>query len=136
MGTNYYLKKEVCGHCGRGDGPLHIGKSSMGWVFSLHVDPENGIKDLPDWEPLLRDPKNRIEDEYGKTVTADEMLDVIKNRKGKVTLESDGVREMLAKGQTIIDPAYGLLRSNPHARYSHVSANGAGTWDICPGEFS
>ena len=42
MGTNYYFEdsSEVCECCGRGAESLHIGKSSGGWCFSLHVMPE------------------------------------------------------------------------------------------------
>ena len=41
MGTNYYLhKKPPCEACGHEPAPLHIGKSSGGWCFSLHVIPE------------------------------------------------------------------------------------------------
>ena len=53
MGTNYYLHRprtNECEHCGRADEapPLHIGKSSSGWCFSLHVrradDPEHVLE--------------------------------------------------------------------------------------------
>lgn len=38
MGTNYYLhSQDPCEHCGRSYPELHIGKSSAGWVFALHV---------------------------------------------------------------------------------------------------
>ena len=58
MGTNYYLHEpptNKCEHCGRQDEkePLHIGKSSVGWVFALHIIPEMGIEDLEDWIPLF-----------------------------------------------------------------------------------
>lgn len=50
MGTNYYLHtKPDCECCGRGFEPLHIGKSSGGWCFSLHVMPEDNINTLDDW---------------------------------------------------------------------------------------
>lgn len=62
MGTNYYLrlKSEICPHCGRGDeGLLHIGKSSAGWCFSLHV--MNRIQSLDDWKKAFENPENSIE---------------------------------------------------------------------------
>ncbi len=50
MGTNYYLhEKPDCECCGRPFEALHIGKSSSGWCFSLHVMPEDMINTLDDW---------------------------------------------------------------------------------------
>lgn len=68
MGTNYYWIKEdtTCPHCGRRDHDevrIHIGKSSCGWCFSLHVDPSIGIRSLDDW--IERFDTGFIEDEYG-----------------------------------------------------------------------
>jgi hypothetical protein len=59
MCTNYYLKHP--------DGLyLHIGKSSAGWCFSLHVMPEAGINSLDEWRSLFCDPYALIQDEYGR----------------------------------------------------------------------
>ncbi len=69
MGTNYYLKTAApCPTCGHEQEPLHIGKSSGGWVFSLHVDPDAGLCDLPDWESRWAKPGATITDEYGETI--------------------------------------------------------------------
>lgn len=48
MGTNYYYYQDVCPHCGKPDKKLHIGKSSGGWYFSLHIIPEEKIFNLKD----------------------------------------------------------------------------------------
>lgn len=65
MGTNYYLEpKPPCQCCGRPFEQLHIGKSSAGWCFALHVIPERGIKDLDDWVRIWSQPEARIVDEY------------------------------------------------------------------------
>lgn len=53
MGTNYYIKSEPCSHCKRADPDLHIGKSSFGWAFALHVVADRGLNSLDDWRPLL-----------------------------------------------------------------------------------
>ena len=69
MGTNYYLTKErnYCHHCGRKDVETkHIGKSSSGWVFSLHVYPEEGIHDLSDWTKKF--PDGKITNDYGHSI--------------------------------------------------------------------
>ena len=49
MGTNYYLTED-CECCGRAFPDLHIGKSSGGWCFSLHVIPSEGLNSLDEWE--------------------------------------------------------------------------------------
>lgn len=33
MGTNYYLRTDICPHCKRAKESIHIGKSSAGWPF-------------------------------------------------------------------------------------------------------
>jgi hypothetical protein len=74
MGTNYYLveQEEKCPHCGRADEGkrLHIGKSSAGWVFALHVIPEEGLNCLLDWERKFQEPGWKILDEYGRETEA------------------------------------------------------------------
>ena len=75
MGTNYYLVTE--------EGRKHIGKSSGGWCFSLHVYPEEDINDLQDWIPFWNQltPDKHIEDEYGAIITGEGMLIIICERK-------------------------------------------------------
>jgi len=66
MGTNYYLQKksgtcQTCGHCS--EDPKHIGKSSGGWCFSLHVYPEENITTVT------------IVNEYGETISPRHRVD-------------------------------------------------------------
>jgi hypothetical protein len=85
MGTNYYLRaKPACDHCGRGpDKGLHIGKSSGGWCFALHVYPdgehdgEPAPRDLVEW--VLRFHEGII-DEYGDDISPEEMIGTITKR--------------------------------------------------------
>jgi len=85
MSTNYYLlTKPACDHCDRGpDRGLHIGKSSQGWRFGLHVYPsgehdgEPAPRDLEGWRLLF---PQGIVDEYGAPISPDDMLDIITNR--------------------------------------------------------
>ena len=85
MGTNYYLRTNICEDCGRYD-ETHVGKSSCGWKFSLHVfrpvdeDDEQGPTCLKDWRLLWDDPKNQIWNEYGDQVTPEDMACAIDNR--------------------------------------------------------
>jgi len=77
MGTNYYWYGPCaeCGHLQK----LHIGKSSKGWYFSLHVIP--GIIDnIGDWKKRLDDPYSFIMDEYREVVALEKLMDVIKRR--------------------------------------------------------
>ena len=64
MGTNYYLRLKVCPHCAKPEKTIHIGKSSVGWCFGLHVIPEDGIHDLDDFRKLWSDDTAQIFDEY------------------------------------------------------------------------
>ena len=85
MGTNYYTAKAVkpaCDHCGRfdEDDRLHIGKSSAGWCFGLHVIPERGLNSLADWKQYLSASDIIIEDDYGNRVSFKEMISIIAER--------------------------------------------------------
>jgi len=87
MGTNYYWRYNICDKCNRYD-ELHIGKSSFGWAFSLHVYPEQKwadddyivIENLEDWKEKFTTEGSKIFDEYNREVSKDEVLDTITNR--------------------------------------------------------
>lgn len=105
MGTNYYYQTvgtDPCPHCGRGDNgeELHIGKSSVGWAFSLHIIPERRINTLEDWQKLWAS-GGRIFDEYGQSFTPEEMLEKITQR--KLPLKRHGGSPVLAG-----EPTYDL----------------------------
>ena len=126
MGTNYYARTNMCKCCGRYD-ELHIGKSSIGWTFSLHVYPDIVINSLEDWKELME--KSTIVDEYGEEITFSKMLDIITNRK------FDGVditEYVLKKNNAIMGPN-GLLR---HELSDRCIGHGEGTWDLMVGYFS
>lgn len=130
MGTNYYLKQNTCPHCGRGDEPLHIGKSSAGWCFSLRVHPEERLLNLGDWIQRWNQPHAKIENEYGDLIPPDEMLDRITNRgwEGKELNEPGWYRANHAE-----PGPNGLSR---HALGGSCVGHGEGTWDLIKGEFS
>lgn len=114
MGTNYYLhQKQDCECCGRPFEPLHIGKSSGGWCFSLHVMPRDNINTLDDWIELWSEPQAFIRDECGEKIPTDEMLKIITQRKWG---DDDPMRH----------------RVDHH----HCIGHGPGTWDYIIGEFS
>lgn len=132
MGTNYYLYPKLpCPHCSREYPELHIGKSSGGWCFSLHVIPEERINDLPDWEKRLSAPDAIIKNEYGDVVTTKEMMKIITGRRWTRNAHSNN--EWLEKNHAERGPN-NLFRSRIDGR--HCIGHGAGTWDLITGEFS
>lgn len=115
MGTNYYLVQKVesaCPHCGLTGGieKLHIGKSSHGWAFTLHVIPEKGLNNWADWEFVLSASAHwQIVSEYGETISTHDMVMIITER-GEV-----------AK----------LKRHTDAFTVGHGAS-----WDLCSGDFS
>ena len=79
MGTNYFLYRK------NKDDPmiekLHIGKSSLGWCFSLHVIPEENIRRLSDWARVFNQANVLyIKNEYDEIVTVEKLTDIITRR--------------------------------------------------------
>lgn len=137
MGTNYYYHKSApCEYCGRQGEPRHIGKSSCGWCFSLHIYPDDGINDLPDWLTLFAAPGSQIKDEYGDVVTPEEMFACI-------TIRGPREVEKVPAGYASWDDFHinngsepgpnGMLR---HRIGWHCVSHGEGTWDCLAHEFS
>ena len=127
MGTNYYLNIK--------DDVLHIGKSSGGWCFSLHVIPELNINNLDDWKNKWKN-KSIIKNEYGDKISKKEMLDIITNRYfNRVDNEFYGYRneeEFHIINHSEPGPN-GLVR---HKVNDMCVGHGEGTWDYIIGEFS
>lgn len=139
MGTNYYLKRNCCPTCGRGDEPLHIGKSSGGWCFSLHVHPEDGINDLCDWEKEMYESGGVIENEYGETISVVRMLEIITERSSDRDWNRDWVyigynseNEFHQRNHSMRGPNYLLRHQLSHGCIGH----GNGTYDYITGDFS
>lgn len=85
MSTNYYLHEgeqpcKCCGHSSDRE-PTHIGRSSYGWCFALHVMPEIGIHNLDDWINLINNGVYTIMDEYYEIVSVDTLLEIILGRR-------------------------------------------------------
>lgn len=129
MGTNYYWhERKPCEKCGRPFEPLHIGKSSGGWCFTLHIIPERGINDLPDWERLWKR-KGYILDEYGDRVDPKMMSKIIRNREWKGG--EANTKEWYSHNYAEPGPN-GLMR---HVLGHSCVKHGDGTWDCVEGEF-
>lgn len=177
MSTNYYLYKkpllsrarELVGLRGRNEvirrwlrdrgissvHPMHgkhIGESSGGWCFRLHVstpntlgseswsqDPFSYILDLWDWLPWLKDSAFYIANEYGDEISVDEMTKIIQERQfvpGPAMCEEmtrEGIARFYATRGGVRGPGY-LCRHKIDGHY--CIGHGAGTWDLIIGEFS
>ncbi len=125
MGTNYYHHRNACPHCGRGE-KRHIGKSSGGWHFSLHVYPEEGINTLEDWVRLFDEPNSRITNEYGDPIWPIEMVD-------EITVRSSQWTEQKMNSNHAEPGLNGLVRHKVDG--VHCVGNGPGTWDYIIGDF-
>lgn len=141
MGTNYYLRKNTCEHCGRGDEDLHIGKSSGGWCFSLCVHPYENINTLEDWrrEWDHMESDTRIVNEYNEIFTPDQMLKVITERRRDIDWGDDswfGYKDEadFHRHNYSERGPNNLLRSRVDGH--HCVGHGEGTWDYIQGEFS
>ena len=145
MGTNYYWHEEdtTCPHCQRRDPDevrLHIGKSSGGWCFSLHVDSNKQIYGLVDWLELFSKPNSFIEDEYGERVPVADMIDNITQRGWSKSFDE---RNWCSFGYSSEEDFHrrnhsergpnNLLR---HQLSQYCIGHGEGTWDLMVGEFS
>jgi len=141
MGTNYYLVPQPpCPHCGRPYESRHIGKSSAGWCFALHVYPDEGICNLEDWRREW-DGKQII-DGYGREITAPELLSVI-DRRGRLSTTWDGPPPERYRNwdhfHRYNESEFGpckLLRPQAHCYGIVGYGEDGGTWYYVTGEFS
>ncbi len=133
MGTNYYLyERKNCPHCNQPmpENRLHIGKSSAGWAFSLHVIPEENLNDIFDWSKRWEEAGCRIEDEYSRLVTPYEMLKHIVLRR-RIPPDSDRPFDHAANGS---EPAPNGLVISRHSRLK--PSRGEAVWSHSPYDFS
>lgn len=142
MGTNYYLVEGVCDSCGQGRKRTHIGKSSCGWCFSLHVrDPKNPWDDdqpadLAGWIERWKEPGTKIVNEYDEVVSPDDMLSIVTERSFRprgeeVPFGYKSWAEFDSRNYSKEGPC-GLLRHTHESCISHPD----GTYDLIVGEFS
>jgi hypothetical protein len=144
MGTNYYIHKNCCPHCQRGDDRVHIGKSSAGWCFSLRV--YDDIKSLEDWKVEFAKEGVVIRDEYGDQVTSADMVSRITERASsrKLGVNTDPYPEGLIGGHYATwgdfyraneaEPGPNNLLRHKIGRF--CVGHGEGTWDLFEREFS
>lgn len=88
MGTNYYLRNNICEKCDLYD-ELHIGKSSAGWRFSFraYLDPDDVpdgkiIQNIYDWKRVIDQEDCQIFDEYGDFHTKESFYSLVTKKSG------------------------------------------------------
>lgn len=109
---------------------LHIGKSSGGWCFCLHVYPDDhGLpKDLDGWMEAFD--RGTIVDEYGVVQDPTFMLAWISDRPGKEPPVWGAAEYRM---NNAVPGPRGLVR---HAiQDGHCIGHGDGTYDLIVGEF-
>ena len=136
MGTNYYAVET-------GQKKLHVGKSSGGWCFSLHIVPEQGFKTWSAWKKFLSKATVEITDEYGQTHSFEDFVATVENRSWGNDFEAQIPASVsywypswdvfFARNCAKPGPN-GLLRHLVDGR--HCVGNGRGTYDYLVGEFS
>jgi hypothetical protein len=110
---------------------LHIGKSSAGWNFGLRIYPDGDerlrpfgidprICELADWYPFFD--TFQIFDEYGKQISAAEMMDTITKR-----THPNGLLSRVTAGPE---------HMGPYATDENRGKPGKGTYDLCGYDFS
>jgi hypothetical protein len=112
MGTNYYVEaKPPCLHCNRPYPIIHIGKSSAGWCFALHVYDDGVLpKTWKEWQYFVKD--RVVRNEYGDIITESDLTDIVTKREWE-----GGLSRHVIDGQ-------------------HCVGHGEGTYDLMVGEFS
>ena len=134
MGTNYYLHAPKCPCCGKeAEELIHLGKSSMGWCFSLHVYPESGLNNLTDMFDFIGkkiDRENcKIFNEYGEEIAMGELLSVVTERRGHGTRS----HRWCSYNSAELGP-FNLARHKVDGR--NCIGHGDGTYDYIIGDFS
>ena len=124
MGTNYFAIVNLGGPRAK----LHIGKSSIGWCFALHVT--DGITSLADWQRVWAQAFITIEDEYGAPIDADAMLEIIEDRSFEWGRERDAA--WYADNHATRGPN-GLARQTYNAT---MPPDPADTYTLISGDFS
>lgn len=141
MGTNYYLHLNNCPTCHKSENILHIGKSSAGWVFALHVGTPDSTEypkvpeNLESWENLFRSPEHAILDEYGTLISPEELSKIIRERSWPNPRE--WTPEEYRRNHAVPGPN-GLVRTTPYNTPGdgRLVSHGEGTWDLHTGDFS
>jgi hypothetical protein len=119
---------------------LHIGKSSGGWVFALHVISEKRLYGLPDWMILLDKPDviifEKVDGQLRREISLDDLLKVITERKFE---GNDNVNHLFHVVNKSMPAENGLVRKvidGERCVGHEFAADGRGvSWDLIAGDF-
>ena len=98
----------------------------MGWVFMLHVDSEEGLNTLEDWQDRWTESGSKILSQYGTLTPIDKLNDIILDRKHFGSIWSPQKQK---ENQAMPGPN-GLYRG-----LSNVAPADNATYDLVDGEF-
>jgi len=86
MGTNFYTKIIKCKYCKNSE-RVHLGKSSIGWKFTLQA---NGYRFYKNWDEMKEWLRGRpIKDEYGKRISRADFIKWVESKQGTIDPECD-----------------------------------------------
>jgi len=142
MGTNYYIRYNLCNCCNRYD-EIHIGKSSAGWQFSFHAVDDSDIK------MALFDPKDMLDDTDRHLIISSfqdwkSFIEkyVIKYKAAKIYNEYDELQDPIeffklieAKRKEENNQAKYVMKSESSYRYRGDYVDDEG-YSFSPGDFS
>lgn len=78
MGTNYYVRLNICPTCKRPEEEIHLGKSSAGWKFHLRANDYQYYKSWDEMKNWLKD--KSIFNEYGEEKTCDYFIKLVESK--------------------------------------------------------
>ena len=134
MGTNHYLHAPACPHCGKEqEDVIHLGKSSQGWCYGLHVRPEWGIHTFNDVGAMITDKiqdRWQIKDEHGTALSKGQWEEIVTKREWEKTRTT---HDWFPRNHAIKGPN-GLARCAIDDW--HCIGHGEGTYDYIIGDFS
>ena len=96
MGTNFYLRENVCPKCKRHDEPKHIGKLSGGWTFSFRGYKSEDLVSWAAWQKKLAAAVAdgaKIANEYGEEISLEDFKAMVENKKTATRNQTTYCRE-------------------------------------------
>lgn len=138
MGTNYYAEFGNRIYPYKAN-RIHIGKSSSGWAFALHLDLTKGLGTFLEWRNFYSQPQIIIRTDAGETIHPKEMTQIITARDYR-NYKMDP--EMLGPLKAWYDVEHGLLRAvcgkstNLMGDPVCIASDPQVTFDVFVGDFS